>query len=56
MNSIIKVKSLSKKYSITHQQGGYIALRDILTDIIKHPFKFLKNKTNINMNINLNLK
>ncbi len=45
MEPIIEVKNLSKKYNITHQQGGYIALRDILTDIGKHPFRFLKNKT-----------
>jgi len=44
-NSIIEIKNLSKKYNIIHQQGGYIALRDILTDIAKHPFKFLKHKT-----------
>jgi len=45
MEPIITVKGISKKYNITHQQGGYVALRDILTNIIKHPFKFLKSKT-----------
>lgn len=41
---IISVKNISKKYSITHQQGGYIAIRDIMTDIAKKPFSFLKRK------------
>lgn len=43
--SIISVKNLGKKYNITHQRGGYIALRDVLTNIFKNPFKFAKNKT-----------
>lgn len=45
MEPAIQIKNLSKKYNITHQQGGYITLRDIMTDVAKHPFKFLKNKT-----------
>lgn len=44
MNSIIEIKNLSKKYNISHQQGGYIALRDVLTNIAKSPFKFAKHK------------
>ena len=44
MNSIIEVKNISKKYNITHQQGGYVALRDVLTNIAKRPFAFLKHK------------
>ncbi|MCK5285795.1 MAG: ATP-binding cassette domain-containing protein [Candidatus Pacebacteria bacterium] len=43
-NSIITVKNISKKYTITHQRGGYVAMRDVLTDIAKKPFSFLKNK------------
>jgi len=42
--NIIEVKNLSKKYNITHTEGGYIALRDVLTNIAKHPFEFLKSK------------
>ncbi|MFC1623653.1 polysaccharide ABC transporter ATP-binding protein, partial [Patescibacteria group bacterium] len=42
---IITVKEISKKYNITHQQGGYIAMRDVITNIAKHPFNFLKKKT-----------
>jgi len=44
MDSIISVKNLGKKYNITHQRGGYIALRDVLTNIFRNPFKFAKNK------------
>ena len=43
--SIIEVKNIGKKYNITHQAGGYIALRDVLTNIFKNPFKFLAQKT-----------
>ncbi|MEK7557925.1 MAG: polysaccharide ABC transporter ATP-binding protein [Patescibacteria group bacterium] len=44
MNSIIEVKNLGKKYNITHQQGGYVALRDVLTNVFKNPFQFAKHK------------
>lgn len=44
MNNIIEVKNLGKKYTINHHRGSYIALRDILTAIIKSPLKFLKKK------------
>jgi len=45
MAPIIEVKNLGKKYNITHRQGGYIALRDVITDTLKSPLKFLKHKT-----------
>jgi lipopolysaccharide transport system ATP-binding protein len=41
---IIEIKNISKKYNITHQRGGYVALRDILTNIMMSPFAFLKKK------------
>ncbi|MFZ2303172.1 MAG: ABC transporter ATP-binding protein, partial [Minisyncoccia bacterium] len=41
---IIEIKNIAKKYTITHQQGGYIALRDIFANILKNPFKFAKHK------------
>lgn len=44
MEPIIKVKNLGKKYNINRQNGGYISLRDILTNIGRHPFAFLKHK------------
>ncbi|MFH0854061.1 MAG: ABC transporter ATP-binding protein [bacterium] len=43
-NSIIKVSNISKKYNINQHQGGYVALRDVLTNIIKNPFNFAKHK------------
>jgi len=44
MNPIIEVKNISKKYNITREKGGYIALRDVLTNIAKNPLKFAKHK------------
>lgn len=44
MENIITIKSLGKKYNIAHQRGGYIALRDVLANIFKNPFSFLKTK------------
>lgn len=41
---IIEIKNLGKKYNITHQRGSYVALRDVLTGILKNPFKFAKHK------------
>jgi lipopolysaccharide transport system ATP-binding protein len=41
---IIEIKNIGKKYNITHQRGGYVALRDILMNVVKAPFSFLKNK------------
>ncbi len=44
MKPIIEVKNIGKKYKITHQQGGYIALRDVLASIAKQPFVYLRAK------------
>lgn len=41
---IIEIKGIGKRYDITHQQGGYVALRDILANIFRNPFKFAKHK------------
>lgn len=41
---IIEIKGIGKRYNISHQRGGYVALRDILADILKNPFKFAKHK------------
>jgi len=43
--TVISVKNIGKKYNITHQQGGYVTMRDVLTNILKSPFKFAKQKT-----------
>ncbi|MCX6754453.1 MAG: ABC transporter ATP-binding protein [Candidatus Nomurabacteria bacterium] len=45
MEPIITVKNIGKKYNINHQKGGYITLRDIITNAFKNPFSFLKTKT-----------
>lgn len=44
MKPIIEIKNIGKKYNITHQRGGYITLRDVLTNILFNPFKFAKHK------------
>lgn len=41
---IIEVKNLGKRYKIAHMRGGYIALRDVLANIIKHPLRFATAK------------
>lgn len=41
---IIEVKNIGKKYNIVHEQGRYIALRDVMMNVIKSPFAFLKKK------------
>lgn len=54
MNSpkpIIEVKNIGKKYNINHQKGGYLTLRDVLTNIFKNPFSFLLNKAKTSMGI-----
>lgn len=45
MEPIIEVKGIGKRYNITHHQGGYITLRDVLANAFKKPFSFLKTKT-----------
>ncbi|MEN9582147.1 MAG: hypothetical protein RL641_101 [Candidatus Parcubacteria bacterium] len=44
MKPIIEVKNISKKYNISHQRGGYVALRDTLTTMLRNPFRFAKQK------------
>lgn len=41
---IIQVKNIGKKYNITHQKGGYVTLRDKITNVFINPFSFFKNK------------
>ena len=40
----IEIKNISKKYQISHRGRGYVALRDVLMEIAKKPFTFLKKK------------
>ncbi|MDO8495060.1 MAG: polysaccharide ABC transporter ATP-binding protein [bacterium] len=44
MPNAVEIKNVSKRYNINHQQGGYIALRDVLANIFKHPMRFAKKK------------
>jgi len=44
MEPIITIENLGKKYNITHQRGKYVALRDVLTNVFKNPFRFAKAK------------
>src|SRR3989344_710534 len=41
---IIEIKNIGKRYTISHRQGGYVALRDVLTNIARSPFRFAKSK------------
>ncbi|HEU5114999.1 MAG TPA: ABC transporter ATP-binding protein [Candidatus Paceibacterota bacterium] len=41
---IIEVRGIGKKYDIRHSQGSYVALRDVLMNVIKRPFSFFKAK------------
>jgi lipopolysaccharide transport system ATP-binding protein len=49
MNPVIEIENIGKKYNIRHYQGRYIALRDVIGSVLKHPFKFLKHKTEKSM-------
>ena len=44
MENAIEMKNVGKKYNITHQRGGYISLRDVIMNILKSPFKHVKQK------------
>jgi lipopolysaccharide transport system ATP-binding protein len=44
MEPIIEIKNLGKKYDIQQERGKYIALRDVLANILKHPFRFATAK------------
>lgn len=43
--TIIEARDIGKKYRITHERGRYIALRDVITNVLKAPFSFIKSKT-----------
>lgn len=44
MEPIIHIKGIGKKYRITRRRGGYVALRDVLTGIVKSPLRYLRQK------------
>ncbi len=41
---VIEVSGVGKRYTINHDRGQYVALRDVLTGIARRPFAFLKTK------------
>lgn len=41
---IIEARNLGKKYDINHQRGSYTSLRDVIMNVIRSPFRFLKGK------------
>jgi len=41
---IIEIKNIGKKYNINHHRGRYLTLRDVLTNIFRSPFVFIKQK------------
>ncbi|MSU55031.1 MAG: ATP-binding cassette domain-containing protein [Candidatus Taylorbacteria bacterium] len=48
MKPIIEIKNVGKRYSIIGKKGGYVALRDVITENFLHPFKFIKSIFNKN--------
>ncbi|HEY4495902.1 MAG TPA: ABC transporter ATP-binding protein [Candidatus Paceibacterota bacterium] len=45
MNTIIEIKNISKSYSINLSNEYYMALRDVLMNILRSPFSFIKSRT-----------
>ena len=41
VNGNLNTSDIGKKYNITRENGGYLALRDVLTNIFKNPFKIV---------------
>lgn len=41
---IIEINNLGKEYDIRHARGGYIALRDVIMNVLKSPFRYAKDK------------
>lgn len=41
---IIDIKGISKRYTLAHQKGGYLTLRDILAGTIRKPFDFISRR------------
>lgn len=44
-DTVIEITGLGKKYAILHEQGRYVAFRDVLVNIAKSPLRFLATKT-----------
>ena len=44
MDPIIEIKHIAKSYSINRGDERYVALRDVVMNIVKSPFRFLGDK------------
>jgi lipopolysaccharide transport system ATP-binding protein len=44
MTPVISVRGLGKRYMLSHERNGYVALRDVITYTLFHPFRLLKTK------------
>lgn len=44
MNPIIEIKNISKSYSIARGSEQYLALRDVIMNVVRAPFGFLRQK------------
>lgn len=44
MPPVIEIKNVSKRYDINRRQGGYIALREVITNAFRHPVRFIRKK------------
>ena len=51
MRSIIEVKNIGKRYNINHQKGGYVALRDVLSNIARSPARWFGGKVKAAMGL-----
>lgn len=47
MKPIIEVRGISKSYSITHSNERYVSLRDSIMNVVRAPFRFLKQKARV---------
>ncbi len=47
MEPILSIENLSKRYEINHQKGGYVAMRDILSNAARHPLDAAKYRFGI---------
>lgn len=52
MTPIISVRNIGKKYDINHTSVGYTTLREVIMNIVRSPFRFLKGKAEAVIGIN----
>lgn len=41
---IIEIKDIGKRYTIVHQRGSYVTLRDVVMNVLRRPFRFAVQK------------